>query len=72
MSFRESLRVLLFLVVPIFAAGCVKEHLSKARGPGFNDQAKDLTADVPQRENAGKPFSFSTKAREIEENFGFE
>jgi hypothetical protein len=71
MSFRDWPRLLLLLALSVFAAGCVKEHLSKARGPGFNDQAQELTADIPQRENAGKPYSFSTKGREIEQNFGF-
>ena len=73
MDFRQLQSTLLAVAMTACgASGCTKNHLSDVRGPGFNDQAKNLTADIPQRENAGKPYSFSTKAREIEQNFGFE
>ncbi len=63
------LGVALFLILP--AGGCVRDYLARLRGPGFDERSKEFTAEVPQRENAGKSFSFSTKAQEIEQNFGF-
>ncbi len=60
------------LIVTLTPAGCTFDFLDRLRGPGFDDDSKRLTSELPQRKREGKPFSFSTKGREIEKNFGFE
>ena len=52
--------------------GCTREHLSRLRGSGFDERSNRMTAEIPSREEAGKPYSFSSKAQEIEANFGFQ
>jgi hypothetical protein len=54
------------------STGCIKDYLNRLRGPGFDNGSKRMTSEIPARENAGKPFSFSTKAQEIERDFGFQ
>jgi hypothetical protein len=66
------LRRLTLLAVCLASAGCMKDYLARFRGTGFDDRTKELTAEIPQRAKEGKPFTFSTKAQEIEKNFGFE
>jgi hypothetical protein len=63
------LGVLSFLAV--FATGC-QEHLARLRGPGFDEGSKRFTSEIPEREQAGRPHNLSSKAREIEANFGFQ
>ncbi|MBW3596096.1 MAG: hypothetical protein KY475_02345 [Planctomycetes bacterium] len=72
MSRHALPRWLLLFCFAVFPAGCVKEYLSKVRGPGFDERSREFAAEAPAREDAGRPFSFSTKAREIEQNFGFD
>ncbi len=66
---RRSAWLIVLIVAP---TGCVKDYLARWRGPGFDENTKRFTSELPQRKNEGKPHSFSTKAREIESNFGFE
>jgi hypothetical protein len=56
----------------VFTAGCIQEQLARLRGPGFDERSKRLTSDIPDREEAGRPHSFSSKAQEIEADFGFQ
>jgi hypothetical protein len=52
--------------------GCVNDYLARWRGTGYDEKTKEFTSEIPQRAKEGKPFSFSTKAQEIEKDFGFE
>jgi hypothetical protein len=58
-------------LLSILSPGCTREHFARLRGPGFDEGSKRLTSEIPAREEAGKPHSFSSKAQEIESNFGY-
>jgi hypothetical protein len=70
-SVRFRLGLILFAFLLPLSAGCITDYIARLRGPGFDDGSKRLTSEVPARENAGKPFGFSTKAQEIEANLGY-
>jgi hypothetical protein len=71
-QFRGWRRLAWLMLLLVLPAGCIKDSLNRLRGPGFDDRSKRMTSEIPERENAGKPFSFSTKAQEIERDFGFQ
>jgi hypothetical protein len=71
-SFRPLRRLTWLAVLVVLPMGCIKDWASRLRGPGFDEGTRRFTSEIPERANEGKPFSFSTKAQEIEGNFGFQ
>jgi hypothetical protein len=72
MKLRGRRRLVWLLPLLLLPTGCIKDYLGRLRGPGFDDRSKRMTSEIPAREEAGKPFSFSTKAQEIGRDFGFQ
>lgn len=69
---RRIAWVLLLAAFLAFAGGCIQDYLARLRGTGFDESSRRLTSEIPQRAKEGKPFTFSTKAQEIEADFGYQ